>query len=156
NVSKGWDPLYKMVEQPEGDWISWEDYDRLDKKCSALAYLQYGSSGPDDPWQAKLDEVTKPLHAEIERLKAESLHFQRLYNHEWERRFKGFPDEPTRNQAATTPSGVSLSAPTPRGSLPNSLGASSEMDWRCPRCGGDVAAYSQTQQLGIVPCPPRT
>lgn len=46
-----------------------EEIERLNIKCGALAYLHYGSSGPDDPWQAKLDEVTKPLHAEIERLR---------------------------------------------------------------------------------------
>lgn len=45
------------------------EVERIDKKCGALAYLQYGSSGPDDPWQAKLDEVTKPLHVEIESLR---------------------------------------------------------------------------------------
>jgi len=44
------------------------EVERLNLKCGALAFLQYGSSGPDDPWQAKLDEVTKPLHADIEHL----------------------------------------------------------------------------------------
>jgi|SRR5579862_691490 len=47
------------------------EIERLTAKCAALAFLQYGSSGPDDPWQAKLDEVTKPLHAEIEKLRAD-------------------------------------------------------------------------------------
>lgn len=46
-----------------------QELERLRLRCRALAFLQYGSSGPDDPWQAKLDEVTKPLHAEIERLR---------------------------------------------------------------------------------------
>lgn len=43
----------------------------LSGRCAMVAFLHYGSSGPDDPWQEKLDEVTKPLHAEIERLKAQ-------------------------------------------------------------------------------------
>jgi hypothetical protein len=51
------------------------------------------------------------------------------------------PEEPTRNQAGATPSGVVLKAPVPRGSLPNSLGAScpeevSEKCSQCQRTGG--------------------
>lgn len=45
------------------------EIEKLNRKCGALAYLQYGSAGPDDPWQGKLDEVTKPLHVEIESLR---------------------------------------------------------------------------------------
>lgn len=64
----------QMDEYSErGEYYYADDVDaeieRLNLKCGALAYLQYGSSGPDDPWRAKLDEVTKPLHAEIESLR---------------------------------------------------------------------------------------
>lgn len=32
----------ELFEDPNGKWVRWEDYDRLDKKCAALAFLQYG------------------------------------------------------------------------------------------------------------------
>lgn len=34
--------LAGIEEHPEGSFVHWDDYERLDRKCAALAYLLYG------------------------------------------------------------------------------------------------------------------